>query len=186
MKPRSIEKAKKKTVKREREKPKSKKKTQIRKGCTSSGSMGNLSAFRFFRVFAFRDFSFSFSAFSFYCVFIFRFFASNASFLISEHTYLHTHLPWNPGTKIFEQGKRSKFLVGDLIRWSRRIYVWHRLKILLWNYQQHLSRKLKMKWSEMRIQGTPPQNHGGTYVLNQACITQLSPRIDCLRVAKMF
>ena len=184
MKPRSIEKAK-KTVKREREKAKSKKTRKFEKGAPALDPWGIFPLF-VFSSFCFRDFSFSFSAFSFYCVFIFRFFASNASFLISEHTYLYTHLPWNPGTKIFEQGKRSKFLVGDLIRWSRRIYVWHRLKILLWNYQQHLSRKLKMKWSEMRIQGTPPQNHGGTYVPNQASITQLSPRIDCLRVAKMF
>ena len=42
----------------------------------------------------------------------------------------------------------------------------------------------EMKWNEDT--DTPPQNHGGTYVLNQACIPQLSPRIVCLRVAKKF
>ena len=42
----------------------------------------------------------------------------------------------------------------------------------------------EMKWNEDT--NTPPQNHGGTYVVNQACIPQLSLRIDCLRVAKMF
>ena len=43
------------------------------------------------------------------------------------------------------------------------------------------------RWNELKWDAnTPPQNHGRTYVLNQASIPQLSPRIDCLRVAKTF
>ena len=105
----------------------------------------SLPAYSFFRFFAF-----SFIAFSFFVVFF------CLRMLDSWFQNTHTFIRICPG--ISERKYSSKARARTLGRWPCHVIppdlclTYSRLKILLWNNQRHLPRKLKMKWTERKIQ----------------------------------